>query len=201
MDFDDLLQRTVELFREQADVLAQWRRRFGHVLVDEYQDTNKVQNSLVIQLAGESRQVTAVGDSDQSIYAFRGADMRNLLEFEAAFPDVRIVVLDQNYRSTQTILDAANAVISNNASRKPKDLWTDLGSGSSITVYQADDEHDEARFIVDDMIAAPQQRAGRLGRCRRVLPHQRAVAGVGRAPGQNSDPVHHGRRYPILRPS
>ena len=152
MDFDDLLQRTVELFRGQPDVLARWRQRFAHVLVDEYQDTNPVQNELVIQLAAESRQITAVGDADQSIYAFRGADIRNILEFERAFEDVRIVLLEQNYRSTQTILDAANAVIVNNTGRKPKDLWTDRGSGPGIVRYHADDEIDEARYVVSEMV-------------------------------------------------
>ena len=152
MDFDDLLQRTVELFRSQPDVLARWRQRFAHVLVDEYQDTNPVQNELVIRLAAESRQVTAVGDADQSIYAFRGADVRNILEFEQAFDDVRIVVLEQNYRSTQNILDAANAVIVNNAGRKPKDLWTDQGSGPGIVRYHADDEVDEARYVAGEMV-------------------------------------------------
>ncbi len=152
MDFDDLLLRTVELFRDCPDVLERWRQRFAHVLVDEYQDTNPVQNELVIRLAAESRQVTAVGDADQSIYAFRGADVRNILEFERAFDDVRIVVLEQNYRSTQNILDAANAVIVNNAGRKPKDLWTDQGSGPGIVRYHADDEVDEARYVVSEII-------------------------------------------------
>ena len=152
MDFDDLLQRTVELFRDHPEVLARWRQRFGHVLVDEYQDTNQVQNELVISLAAESRQVTAVGDADQSIYAFRGADVRNILEFENAFADVHIVLLEQNYRSTQNILDAANAVIVNNLGRKPKDLWTDRGSGPTILSYHADDEIDEARYVVDSMV-------------------------------------------------
>ena len=152
MDFDDLLQRTVELFRNCPEVLERWRQRFTHVLVDEYQDTNPVQNELVISLGAESRQVTAVGDADQSIYAFRGADIRNILEFERAFDDVRIVVLEQNYRSTQNILDAANAVIVNNTGRKPKDLWTDRGSGPAIVRYHADDEIDEARQVVSEIV-------------------------------------------------
>ena len=152
MDFDDLLLRTVELFRNCPEVLERWRQRFAHVLVDEYQDTNPVQNELVISLGAESRQVTAVGDADQSIYAFRGADIRNILEFERAFDDVRIVVLEQNYRSTQTILDAANSVIVNNAGRKPKDLWTDQGSGPAIVRYHADDEEDEARYVVSEIV-------------------------------------------------
>ncbi len=152
MDFDDLLQRTVELFRDHPEVLDRWRQRFAHVLVDEYQDTNPVQNELVIRLGAESRQVTAVGDADQSIYAFRGADIRNILEFERAFDDVRIVVLEQNYRSTQNILDAANSVIVNNSGRKPKDLWTDRGSGPSIVRYHADDETDEARYVASEIV-------------------------------------------------
>ena len=152
MDFDDLLMRTVELFRTHPEVLERWRQRFTHVLVDEYQDTNPVQNELVISLGTESRQVTAVGDADQSIYAFRGADIRNILEFERAFDDVRIVVLEQNYRSTQNILDAANAVIVNNTGRKPKDLWTDQGSGLAIVRYHADDEVDEARYVASEVV-------------------------------------------------
>ena len=152
MDFDDLLLRTVELFHNCPEVLDRWRQRFAHVLVDEYQDTNPVQNELVISLGAESRQVTAVGDADQSIYAFRGADIRNILEFERAFDDVRTVVLDQNYRSTQNILDAANSVIVNNAGRKPKDLWTDQGSGPGIVRYHADDEEDEARYVVSEIV-------------------------------------------------
>ncbi len=152
MDFDDLLLRTVELFRNNPEVLERWRQRFSHVLVDEYQDTNPVQNELVISLGAESRQVTAVGDADQSIYAFRGADIRNILEFERAFDDVRIVVLEQNYRSTQNILDAANSVIVNNTGRKPKDLWTDQGSGLAIVRYHADDETDEARYVASEIV-------------------------------------------------
>jgi DNA helicase-2/ATP-dependent DNA helicase PcrA len=144
MDFDDLLRNTVELFRTEPEVLEHYHRRFRHVLVDEYQDTNRVQNELVLLLAGEHHNVCVVGDSDQSIYKFRGADIRNILEFEEAFPDATVIVLEQNYRSTQTILDAANAVIANNLSRKPKELWTDEGHGHAIIRYHADDESDEA---------------------------------------------------------
>jgi DNA helicase-2/ATP-dependent DNA helicase PcrA len=151
MDFDDLLQRTVELFRGHDDVLAGWRNRFGHVLVDEYQDTNQVQNELVVLLGREHRQVTAVGDQDQSIFAFRGADMRNIVEFEEAFPDTTIIVLEQNYRSTQNILDAANSVIARNVARKPKDLWTDQGAGPQIIRYHADDEADEAQHVANEL--------------------------------------------------
>ncbi len=151
MDFDDLLGNTVELFRTRPGILERWRRRFAHVLVDEFQDTNPVQNELVVLLGREHRQVTVVGDSDQSIYAFRGADVRNILEFEDAFPDATVVVLEQNYRSTQTILDAANAVIARNVGRKPKDLWTDRGAGAPIVRYHADDETDEAQFVVSEL--------------------------------------------------
>ncbi len=147
MDFDDLLINVVKLFREHGNILEHYRERFSHILVDEYQDTNQAQNEIVLMLAGGHRAVTVVGDSDQGVYGWRGADLRNILDFEEAFPDVTTVVLDQNYRSTQTILDAANAVIDNNTERKPKALWTDLGSGDRITRYHADDEGDEATFI------------------------------------------------------
>jgi len=147
MDFDDLLINVVTLFCEHGNILEHYRERFSHILVDEYQDTNQAQNEIVMMLAGGHRAVTVVGDSDQGVYGWRGADLRNILDFEEAFPDVTTVVLDQNYRSTQTILDAANAVIDNNTERKPKALWTDLGDGDRITRYHADDEGDEATFI------------------------------------------------------
>ncbi len=151
MDFDDLLTVTVRLLRECPDVLRDYQQRFEHILVDEYQDTNTAQNELVLLLGSDHRNVTVVGDSDQSIYKFRGADLKNILQFEQAFPDVTTIVLDQNYRSTQTILDAANAVIGNNVSRKPKELWTDAGPGDKIVRYQATDESDEARWVARTM--------------------------------------------------
>jgi len=151
MDFDDLLGMTVTLFQRHPDVLESYRRRFKHVMVDEYQDTNTVQNEMVLLLTKEHRNVCVVGDGDQSIYKFRGADMRNILEFENAFPDVTVVVLEQNYRSTQTILDAANAVIGNNLSRKPKELWTDRGDGNPIVRYHGDDEVDEAQWVTREI--------------------------------------------------
>ena len=151
LDFDDLLMATVQLFREHPEVLERYRERFAHLLVDEYQDTNHAQNEIVLALAGGHHQVTVVGDSDQAIYGWRGADVRNILEFERAFPDATVVVLDRNYRSTQTILDAANAVISNNLARKPKELWTDQGTGERLVRYVAEDEHDEASFIVGEI--------------------------------------------------
>ena len=147
MDFDDLLGQALRLLQEQPEVLDHYRRRFRHILVDEYQDTNRVQNDLVLLLAADHRNICVVGDQDQSIYAFRGADMRNIVEFEDAFPDTTVVLLEQNYRSTQTILDAANAVISHNQGRKPKELWTDQGAGEQIVRFHADDEVDEASWI------------------------------------------------------
>ena len=147
MDFDDLLTNTVRLFREHPDVLESYQRRFRHVLVDEYQDTNHVQNELVLALGAVHHNVCVVGDADQSVYRFRGADMRNILEFEDAFPETTVLLLEQNYRSTQNILDAANAVIDNNMSRRPKELWTDTGAGEAIVRYHADDESDEAQWV------------------------------------------------------
>ena len=151
MDFDDLLTVTVELFNKYPDVLDHYQQRFQHVLVDEYQDTNPAQNDIVLKLADEHRNVFVVGDSDQSVYAFRGADIRNILEFEKAFPDTSVVILNQNYRSTQVILDAANSVISNNFGRKPKELWTDKTTGEKIVLYRADDEVDESAWIIGEV--------------------------------------------------
>ncbi|CAB4534147.1 unannotated protein [freshwater metagenome] len=151
MDFDDLLGMAVQLLQTQPEVLASYQQRFRHVLVDEYQDTNSVQNELVLLLGQQHRNVCVVGDTDQSVYGFRGADMRNLLEFETAFPDSTVVVLEQNYRSTQTILDAANAVIAHNSARKPKDLWTQTGAGDKITKFQGEDEVDEAQWICREL--------------------------------------------------
>ena len=153
MDFDDLLMVTVELFQAFPEVLSHYQERFGYVLVDEYQDTNRAQYQLVRLLSAEHHNLCVVGDADQSIYGFRGADMRNILEFERDFPDARIIMLEQNYRSTQTILEAANAVISNNPRRDPKRLWTDLGAGEQIVTYEAEDEHDEAAFIAEEVAA------------------------------------------------
>jgi DNA helicase-2/ATP-dependent DNA helicase PcrA len=151
MDFDDLLVRAVRLFAENVDVLEAYQERFAYVLVDEYQDTNLAQNELVMLLGRAHRNVCVVGDTDQSIYRFRGAEMRNLLDFERAFPDARIILLEQNYRSTQTILDAANAVISHNLLRQAKDLWSALGEGEKIRRYRGRDERDEAGFVADEI--------------------------------------------------
>src|SRR5437660_2561992 len=151
MDFDDLLMVTVNLLEAASDVLEHYQHRFKHVLVDEYQDTNRAQNELVKMVARDHRNVCVVGDSDQSVYRFRGADIRNILEFEDAFPDATLIVLEQNYRSTQTILDAANAVIANNLLRKPKALWTEQVGGELIQRYFAEDEHDESAWVAHEM--------------------------------------------------
>ena len=151
MDFDDLLMVTVDLLTAFPDVLATYQNRFSHILVDEYQDTNHAQYVLVSKLASHSRNLCVVGDSDQSIYAFRGADIRNILEFERDYPDARIVTLEQNYRSTEVILEAANAVIANNTARKPKNLWTDLGRGEQVVVFEGQDERDEAAFVAEEI--------------------------------------------------
>ena len=147
MDFDDLLTNVVLLFRQHPDVLQQYQERFLHILIDEYQDTNTAQNQIVLMLGALHQNVTVVGDQDQSVYRFRGADLRNILQFEDAFPDVTTIVLNQNYRSTQIILDAANSVIANNPMRQPKTLWSELGRGEGITRYHADDEGDEATWV------------------------------------------------------
>ena len=150
-DFDDLLVKTVELFGLYDEVLAHYQAKFAHVLVDEWQDTNRVQYELVRMLASQHRQLTVVGDSDQSIYRFRGADIRNILDFERDFPDATRITLDRNYRSTQTILDAANSVISHNTQRIDKDLWTDAGEGVQVVRYIADNEQDEAAFVAEEV--------------------------------------------------
>jgi DNA helicase II / ATP-dependent DNA helicase PcrA len=151
MDFDDLLFRCVNLFELFPEARERYRRAFRHVLVDEYQDTNRAQYRWLQLLCEEHRNLAVVGDDDQSIYAFRGADIRNILEFERDFPDAHVVKLEQNYRSTETILDAANAVIANNRSRKAKSLWSELGRGDPVHVRELEDEHAEARFVVSEI--------------------------------------------------
>ena len=151
MDFDDLLLLTVRLFQAAPDVLDEYRTRFKHVLVDEFQDTNRAQNEIVLMLAAEHHNVCVVGDSDQSIFGWRGADIRNIVEFEEAFPDATIIPLEQNYRSTKTILVAANAVIANNVTRVPKELWTEGEAGGPIVRYRAEDEYDEAAWVATEI--------------------------------------------------
>lgn len=151
LDFDDLLVKTVELFENHPDVLQYYQERFRYIMVDEYQDTNTVQFKFVSLLAGKYKNLCVVGDDDQSIYKFRGANIKNILNFEGTFQDARVIKLEQNYRSTGNILNAANAVISNNKGRKEKSLWTDNGQGEKIQLRQFDTGYDEADFIAQDI--------------------------------------------------
>ncbi|MBQ9251829.1 MAG: DNA helicase PcrA [Clostridia bacterium] len=151
LDFDDLLIKTLELLADHPPVLESYRQRFQYVLVDEYQDTNKAQYELVRLLTEKSRNLCVVGDDDQSIYGWRGADIRNILDFEKDYPDAQVIKLEQNYRSTSTILDAANQVIAHNTDRKDKQLWTQISEGEKIKVFAADDERDEAAWIADSI--------------------------------------------------
>jgi ATP-dependent DNA helicase UvrD/PcrA len=175
LDFDDLIMTTVHLMQAFPDLREQYRRRFRHVLVDEYQDTNHAQYALIRELCSaeldaepdavttDPPELMVVGDSDQSIYAFRGASIRNINDFESDFPGARVIMLEQNYRSTQTILSAANAVIVQNAGRKPKNLWSDAGDGELITGYVADSEHDEAQFVASEIDRLSDLGQGRYG--------------------------------------
>ncbi len=153
VDFDDLLMLTVEVLERFPEALARWQKAFRYVLVDEYQDTNHAQYRLLQLLAGTHRNLMVVGDPDQSIYAFRGADIRNILEFERDFPETRVIPLEQNYRSTNTILHAANSVIANNRERKEKNLWSELGEGLPVHAIEVEDEHAEARFVAAEIAA------------------------------------------------
>ena len=168
-DFDDLILKTVEVLQRFPEAKARYRSRFRHVLVDEYQDTNHAQYILVRELVGtaadgiQPAELCVVGDADQSIYAFRGATIRNILQFEEDYPSARTILLEQNYRSTQNILSAANAVITNNASRKAKNLWSDSGSGSLITGYVAEDERDEAEFVMNEIFRLQSENVSQPG--------------------------------------
>ena len=151
LDFDDLLMLTIKVL-ENLEILEKYQNKFEHILIDEYQDTNLAQYELAKILSQKKKNIFVVGDADQSIYAWRGADIRNIMEFESDFPSARVIKLEQNYRSTQTILDAANAVIKNNYNRKDKKLWTENGEGDLISCYQAFSEQDEAKYIVENIL-------------------------------------------------
>lgn len=165
MDFDDLIMKAVELFKTDGEVLASYQRRFQYIMVDEYQDTNTAQFEFVRLLAGAHHNLCVVGDDDQSIYKFRGANIRNILDFEKVYPEAEVIRLEQNYRSTQNVLDAANAVIRNNKGRKSKTLWTDKGSGNSIHFRQFDTAYEEAEFIADDVAGKKRNGMADYGDC------------------------------------
>jgi DNA helicase-2/ATP-dependent DNA helicase PcrA len=160
VDFDDLLMLTVRVLEHFPEARERWQKAFRYILVDEYQDTNHAQYRLLQLLAEKHRNVCAVGDPDQSIYAFRGADIRNILEFERDFGETRTIALEQNYRSTNTILEAANAVIAHNRERKPKNLWSELGEGEPIRALEVEDEHAEARFVAAEIAALVEEGYG-----------------------------------------
>jgi len=166
VDFDDLLLRVVLLFEQHPDVLARYQRRWTYLLVDEYQDTNRAQYRLCRLLAAVHHNLAVVGDDDQSIYSWRGADLRNILDFERDWPDATVVKLEQNYRSTQTILDAAHAIVSRVAGRKDKRLWTDRGAGAAVSVFDAYNEYEEAEFVarqVERLASSADRRRGWAG--------------------------------------
>ena len=167
LDFDDLLLRTLELLADHPPVLESYRNRFRYVMVDEYQDTNRAQYELVKLLTERSRNLCVVGDDDQSIYGWRGADIRNILDFEKDYPDAKVIKLEQNYRSTSTILDAANQVIAHNSNRKDKKLWTETGEGEKIRVFTAEDERDEAAWIAD--LIRSMNKSGEAFGCNAIL--------------------------------
>ena len=163
LDFDDLLLLTLKLLQENEEVRTKYQDKFDYIMVDEYQDTNHAQYLLTKILAAKHKNICVVGDADQSIYGWRGADITNILDFEKDYPEAKLVKLEQNYRSTQVILDAANAVIDNNTGRKPKNLWTDNGNGNQITYFRAIDERDEARFVIEQIQALDSRPDVKLG--------------------------------------
>jgi DNA helicase-2/ATP-dependent DNA helicase PcrA len=165
LDFDDLLMKAVQLFGSQPEVLAKYQARYLHIMVDEFQDTNLVQYELVKKLAGKYRNICVVGDPDQSIYSWRYADLRNILNFEKDYPETKVVLLEQNYRSTKKILETASHIISANEQRKPKELWTNNGPGELVTVVETYSEQEEAQFVVREVEHLVEQGEARLGGC------------------------------------
>src|SRR5213082_1776039 len=157
VDFDDMLFLTVDVLQRFPEALERWQKSFRYILVDEYQDTNHAQYVFLKQLAAAHHNVFAVGDPDQSIYAFRGADIRNILEFERDFPEARTIALEQNYRSTNNILEAANGIIRHNRERKEKNLWSELGDGDPVRAIEVKDEHAEARYVAAEIASLVEQ--------------------------------------------
>ena len=187
LDFDDLLVKAVELFKACPDVLEYYQNRFRYIMVDEYQDTNTVQFEFIRLLSAKDRNLCVVGDDDQSIYKFRGANIRNILDFEKVYPEAKVIKLEQNYRSTQNVLDAANHVIRHNIGRKEKALWTDKGAGSLIHFHQFDTAYDEAQFITDDIRKKKRESEADYGQCAvlfrtnaqaRLLEERFVIAGI-----------------------
>ncbi len=214
VDFDDLIGHTVTLLQAFPEVARTYRQRFTQVLVDEYQDTNHAQYVLVRELAGHAQPVDGmpnpnadlgvaelcvVGDADQSIYAFRGATIRNIDDFETDYPDARVVLLEQNYRSTQNILNAANAVISRNVDRREKQLWTAAGEGEKIVGYVADDENDEAAFVVNEVVDLINNGTYRAEDMAVFYTHECPVASDRRGAHPSRCPVSGSRRRAVLR--
>ncbi|MBA7470503.1 ATP-dependent DNA helicase PcrA [subsurface metagenome] len=165
LDFDDLLLKAVQLFSSQPEVLTRYQQRYLHILVDEFQDTNLVQYQLVKQLSGKYRNICVVGDPDQSIYSWRSADLRNILNFEKDYPEAKVVLLEQSYRSTKRVLEAASYIISANKQRKPKELWTDNKPGEPITVVETYTEQEEAQFVISEVERLVEQGKAHLGDC------------------------------------
>jgi DNA helicase-2/ATP-dependent DNA helicase PcrA len=165
LDFDDLLLKAARLFRDHPDILAKYQNRYQHVMVDEFQDTNLVQYDLVKQITGKYCNLCVVGDPDQSIYSWRSADLRNILNFEKDYPDAKVILLTQNYRSTKTILDTASAVIAANKQRKVKDLWTDNETGERIRLVETFSEQEESQFVVSEIERLSNQDKVKLGDC------------------------------------
>ena len=200
VDFDDLLVEPLRLFREYPHVLREYQDRFEHLLIDEYQDTNHAQYLLVKNLASQHHNVCAVGDDDQSIYGWRGADISNILNFERDYPEAKVVRLEQNYRSTKCILAAAGAVVKQNSKRKTKDLWTENDEGDKIQVAQLMDERNEAAWI-RSMISEEVSSGRKLRRYRHPLSHQCTVARDrgGLCRGRRADTICGCGRCPFLR--
>ncbi len=201
MDFDDLLLETVRLLKSSPEVRERYNRRYRYVMIDEYQDTNRPQYELMKLLAGSEKNICVVGDEDQSIYSWRGADIKNILDFEKDFAGAKTIRLEQNYRSTQVILEGASAVVAQNTQRKGKNLWTSREGGSLIGYYEAPDGENEALFIADRIKqylreAGQQERGSPM--CG-ALSHELAVATGGRGAAPVSDSVPHGGRLQLLR--
>ena len=197
LDFDDLLLKTVELFERSEQVRDRYSEKFRFLMVDEYQDTNRPQYLLIQRLASRHRNLCVVGDPDQSIYKWRGADLRNILDFEHDFPEARTVRLERNYRSTQVILDAASAVIAQNRNRKEKRLYTDRAGGARVLYYRAGDDLDEAEFIARNAREALQDDVENYSGG--PLSHQRAVTHSRRRAPAIGNRLQDHRRRPVLR--